>query len=394
MSSVSRSAKSRRWPWIVAPLVVLALGAAAGLFYLQALGLRPGSQLRGMFSPPFRGMKQFTVLVLGVDADRYARRSDTIMLARLDLTRRRVGIISVPRDLRAAVPGHGEQKINGAYSLGGVDLTRQALQGLTGVPSDYYVTINSEGLARLVDALGGVEVDVDKRMYYRDRAQKLLIDLQPGVQRLNGQQAVGYVRYRHDRLGDLTRIKRQQTFMRAVLREMLQARNLPRLPRLLKLFAETVETDLTIRDLEAMADLMKGIEPNQVEAATLPGVPVDIKGISYLDPDYQQLEQVVNEVLFDVPPRVAIVNATEIPGVEAGLVKRLADAGFKVTEVRFATHSAGTSQVMDRAEHTTEVAEIRRWLGCGDVVKANGDAMPGAEITVLLGTDYIGKTAN
>ncbi|HUT76028.1 MAG TPA: LCP family protein [Armatimonadota bacterium] len=387
----TRKQGRRRWLWLLVPVVLIGLPAGAGWWYLQHLGLRPGGQMMGMFRPPFHGLKRVNVLILGVDNDADAPRSDTIMVAALDLSQRTIGILSVPRDFRVAIPGHDAKKINAAYTLGGAALTDQAVEALTGVRSDYHVTVASGGLARLVDALGGVEIDVDKRMYYRDRRGGLLINLRPGLQRLNGEQAVGYVRYRHDAMGDLTRIRRQQLFVRALTREAFAPRNLARLPRLLKVVSEAVETDLTIRDLEAMADLGKTIDPEHIKARTLPGTPITVAGISYLEPDYQELSHVVKEVLYGARPRVAIINATEVPGVERGLVRRLGAEEYEVTEVRIANYAAATSEVIDRADHEQEAAEIRGWLECGKVIQAPGEAIAGADITVLLGTDYIGK---
>jgi len=386
--------RSRRWLWVVWPLVILGAIGAIGFASLTYLGYRPGPNIGSIFHPPFRGARQANILILGIDGksgERDPRRSDTMMLVRIDLSQRRIGVISIPRDLRVAIPGHSEQKINAAYSLGDVPLAQQTVQDVVGLPCDYYITVSSEGLKRLVDALGGVEVDVDKRMYYHDRWGGLSIDLQPGLQRLNGQQAVGYVRYRHDRLGDLTRVQRQQLFLRAVLREATQPRNIPRLPRLLKLFPETVHTDLLFGDLQAIARLARDIGPDQIKSATLEGTPVMIGGVSYLEPDLEESTRLVNEVLLGVLPRVAIVNSTEIPGVEAGLVKRLNDRGYEVTEVRFASHPTATSHVIDPEQHKDEAGEIRRWLGCGTVVRSDGDEVLGADITVLLGTDYLGK---
>ncbi|UCH32979.1 MAG: LCP family protein [Armatimonadota bacterium] len=385
----------RWWWWVLVPLIVLGAVGAAGVIYMQYLGLQPVRQGLGLLrNQPFGGRKQVSILVLGVDSDKDPRRSDTIMVARVDLTQQRLGVVSIPRDFHVAIPGHGTQKINGAYSLGGVDLARRTVESLIGIPCDYFITINSPGLAQLVDALGGVEVNVDKRMYYRDRRGGLYIDLQPGEQRLNGEQAVGYVRYRHDRMGDLKRIERQQAFLRAVLGEALQPRNIPRLPKLLKLFTETVQTDLMADDLQGIARLVEEMGPDAAKAATLSGTPVDIRGISCLEPDYQQVARAVNQVLLGVPPRVAIVNATEIPGVESGLVHRLTSGGYEVVEARFASHAAATTEIVDRAQYPEEAAEIRRWLKCGVVVKANGEEVPGADITVLLGTDYLGTEQN
>jgi LCP family protein required for cell wall assembly len=386
--------RSRRWLWVVWPLVILGAIGACGFVYLSYLGYQPGRQFRSFLSPPFHGAKQVNVLILGIDGkpgERDPRRSDTMMLARIDLSQQRIGVISIPRDFRVVIPGHEAQKINAAYSLGGVPLAEQTVNDIVGLPCDYYVTVSSEGLKRLVDALGGVEINVDKRMYYHDRWQGLLIDLQPGLQRLNGEQAVGYVRYRHDRLGDLTRVQRQQLFLRAVLREATRPRNIARIPRLLKRFKETVDTDLLLGDLEAIKNLAKDIGPDRIKSATLEGTPVTIGGVSYVEPDLEESTRVVNEVLLGVLPRVAIVNATEIPGVEAGLVKRLNDRGYGVTEVRFASHPTATSHVIDPERHKDEADEIHRWLDCGTVVRSDGDEVPGADITVLLGTDYLGK---
>ena len=110
---------------------------------------------------------------------------------------------------------------------------------------DYYVLLDFAAFEKLVDALGGVTIDVPKRMYYVDRAQKLIIDLQPGPQRLDGRRALGYVRFRHDALGDISlvdpasgqydgRVERQLQFVRAVAREVTKPRALLRMPRLLR----------------------------------------------------------------------------------------------------------------------------------------------------------------
>ena len=392
MSNVSAKKGRRRvWPWLLLPVAVVAVAGGAGWWRLQQLGLEPRRHLASIFAPPFEGRTRANILILGVDSDSAPHRADTIMVAAVDLAQRRIGVISVPRDFRAAMPRHGEQKVNAAYALGGVELTRETVEDLIGVPCDYHIKVTVEQLARLIDALGGVELNVDKRMYYRDRAQRLVINLQPGVQRLNGDRAVGYVRYRHDAMGDLARIRRQHAFMRAVMREALRPKNLARLPRLLGVFADTVETDLTVGDLRGVAELLESLDPDRVKARTLPGTPVTMAGISYLEPDCTGIARDVNLVLLGLRPRVAIVNATAIPGVEAGLIGRLTGQGYEVTEVRFSSHPSSTSQIMDRVEYPDETAEIRGWLNCGELIPANGAAVDGAEITVVLGTDYLGQ---
>lgn len=381
--------RRRRWLWVLAPAIMIGLAVGAGLWYMEHLGIHPPVPFR----PPFGGLQQVNVLILGVDSDSDPRRSDTIMIAALDLAQRRIGVLSVPRDFRVDIPGYSTQKINAAYSLGGVPLAAQTVQGLTGVQCQYYIKTTSAGLEKLVDALGGVEINVDKRMRYRDKHQGLFINLQPGLQRLNGNQAVGYVRFRHEATGDLARMRRQQIFVRAVMAEALTPRNLARMPTLLKAFAQAVETDLNLKDLKAIADLGQRLDPARIKGGTLPGAPVTIRGVDYMEPDQEAMPQMVAEVIYGARPRVEIVNATAIPGVQAGLVQQLGRAGYSV-EVRFADHTSSTSEIMSSGDHAEEANEIRGLLHCGKVVRANGQAVHGAEITVVLGTDYIGQDNN
>jgi len=228
------------------------------------------------------------ILVIGSDTlEGDGGRSDSLIFMSCDLNTKKILMISVPRDTRVDIPGKkSKAKINSAYSIGGIDLARQTVENLLRVPIDYYVQTDFAGFEEIVDVLGGIEIDVDKRMYYH--TYDGMIDLEKGLQVLNGKDALGYVRFRHDPMGDITRTGRQQTFLKAVLTKMLSADSLLKLPSLIPALNDAIETDMTVKQMTALGTIFKGIDvDNDLYTMTLPGTPQNIGGGSYwiVDPD-------------------------------------------------------------------------------------------------------------
>jgi LCP family protein required for cell wall assembly len=203
--------------------------------------------------------------------------------------RRHMALVSLPRDTRISVPGHGDHKLNAAYALGGPALTRQTVEQAAGVTVDHTVVVNSTGLAALVDALGGARVTVPQRMDYDDTAQDLHIHLQPGERLLDGRQAVGFVRYRSDGKGDLGRLQRQQTFLKALTRQAATLGSLRRIGAIGAAFHRSLQTDLTPRQILALAYTMPGLSGADISASTLPGTPRYLHGVSYYIADLSTL---------------------------------------------------------------------------------------------------------
>ena len=192
------------------------------------------------------------VMILGVDrrADD-AGRSDTLMVASVRMEQQQAALMSIPRDTRVKIKGHAYDKINHAYAYGGHELSRETVQELLGVPIDHYILIDTKAFERIIDTIGGVDIDVEKRMYYEDPWDDnggLIIDLYPGEQHLDGDRAIQYVRYR-DGEGDIGRIRRQQKFMRAVLAQVISPDILPQLPQLIEEIRGAVETDMSVSEL-------------------------------------------------------------------------------------------------------------------------------------------------
>lgn len=228
------------------------------------------------------------VMIMGVDSRKDdVGRSDTLMVASIDKTAEKAALLSIPRDTRVAIDGHGYDKINHAYAYGGHALSKKSVEGLLGVPMDHYIIIDTKSFERIIDAIGGVDIDVEKRMHYEDPWDDnggLVIDLYPGEQHMDGKKAIQYVRYR-DGEGDIGRIGRQQKFMKACLAQVLTPEILPRLPDIVKEVSSAVKTDMSVTELLSFAKMMKTFQANGLEAQMVPGQPAYHKDISYWIPD-------------------------------------------------------------------------------------------------------------
>lgn len=217
------------------------------------------------------------ILLVGTDKPRPGRkseevRSDVLILASCDTGRNRVTMLSIPRDTLVEIPGHGQDRINAAYEYGGIALTRLMVEKLTGLPVHRYAAVDFRAFEELVDLLRGVEVEVDKRMYYSDKSQGLLIDLRKGRQTLNGRQALGFVRYRRDPMGDLARVGRQQRLLRAVMEKANKEHLWTKFIPLFSLARRYVRTDLSLIDLYRLRNFLSDLA-NQanVSSFTVPG---------------------------------------------------------------------------------------------------------------------------
>ncbi|WP_455655198.1 LCP family glycopolymer transferase [Phascolarctobacterium sp.] len=283
-------------------LVVAAIAAASYLAYAYMNGDPMfGTLAKTMDDLPRNerlGSKR-NIVVLGVDGrekDDDPGRSDTLFVVMFDPKSKNVSLLSIPRDTRVRIPGHGWDKINHAYAFGGYKLTQQTTEELLGIQVNNYVMVDFSGFEGLIDAIGGIDIDVEKDMYYYDDWDDFLIDLSAGPQHLDGKKAIQYVRYR-DEEGDIGRIKRQQKFMLAVYEKIASAQILTKMPGLVSEIMKMVKTDLPVSDMLAMGGALHGMMKEQggLQMATVPGTPEYIDEISYWIPDITDLrEQMVD----------------------------------------------------------------------------------------------------
>lgn len=165
-------------------------------------------------------------------------------------------ITQVPRDTFIESESFGVIKANALYAVGGVNVAKQEVSSLLSTDIDRYLIVNLDAVEKLAEALGGVEIDVPKSMYYVDSRQDLYIDLYPGPQLLKGRDLEGFLRYRNDELGDLGRMERQQMVLREVFKKLVQPSTIARLPSLLAIADEDITTDLSPVELARLLSVM------------------------------------------------------------------------------------------------------------------------------------------
>ena len=290
-----RKAKDKKWVQAIA-------GAFAGVVFLVILYFAYSIFSNDLLSGRIPGNRdeasslsnQLNILVLGVDkrADDVGR-SDTIFLLSIDPKRQQIFQLSIPRDTRVLIPDHGWDKINHAYALGGKNLAVRTVERFLGVKIDHVVEIDFKGFYRIVDAIGGVDIKVDKRMYYEDPWDSdggLVIDLRPGMQHMDGKTAITYVRYR-DEEGDIGRITRQQQFLQAVMDKVSSPGIITRLPAIISEVSSAIDSDLSTLELLNLGRFFKdsrekGLSTNM---GMIPGGGYYIDGISYWIPDMETL---------------------------------------------------------------------------------------------------------
>ena len=235
------------------------------------------------------------IVVMGVDErDEDAGRSDTLFVVMLDPKSNNISLLSIPRDTMVKIPDRGWDKINHAFAFGGHKLTQQTVEEFLGIQINNYVVVDFKGFKGLVDAIGGIDINVEKDMYYEDPYDNLVIDLQQGRQHLDGAKAIQYVRYR-DEEGDIGRIKRQQHFMAAIYEKITSTEILTKVPGLVKELVTMIKTDIPVTDMIKLAKAMNKTMKDEkgLNMAMVPGEPVYIDEISYWVPDMTDLRQLM-----------------------------------------------------------------------------------------------------
>ena len=319
-------------------------------------------------------------VVLGTQAGEGT--TDTIILAHVDLDRRIATLISIPRDTWVAIPGHGNQKLNAAYAFGGAPLTSRLVGALTGAHIDSTIAIDPVGAKQIVDALGGLNVDVEHDMDYDDNYGNLHIHLKRGEQYLTGGQVVEYMRFRHDIESDWGRMRRQQQVLHEIVRELGEPQNWPKVPRLVALARKDVSTPLNDAQLQALVELYRGVPSDNVRTFTLPGRADFVGDASVVIVD-DWWAKIVGELACspDDPPQnvVLVANATGIPEVSKTIVGALRGGGWNVqTSIDEPTRAGSQIVGNDSAAHrlAQTFAGVSHVAGQNTVLRLGTDARP------------------
>ena len=348
--------------------------------------------------------KRINLLVLGIDYNHDSKgmpyskgaRSDTMMVASVGDEAQFLNVVSIPRDTYTLISEKiGSDKINSAFSYGGVKQTRETVSHFLGVPIHYYVIVKVQGAKKIIDALGGLPMDVEKNMDYDDNWGQLHIHLKKGPQILNGDQAVGYARFRHDEEGDYGRMRRQQQVIRAVIRRMKDPSIVTKFGQLAQAVKETLETDLTVEQMIDLALLYKGFDQSKMRSAQIKGDDDTVNGAMVIVPYEPENTKIVRRLLKDdidlglKDMRIRIVNASGDEGLGTQVADEMNLEGFNVVKVEDGDHkTAKTTEVVEHARSPRVHARLQALFPDAKfrdtaAAKGSGDY----DITITLGTD-------
>lgn len=315
---------------------------------------------------------RLNILLLGSDARPGEKigNTDTIIVAQIDQDR--LSLLSIPRDTRVEIPGHGINKINAACRYGGPELTAKVVSDLIGIPVEKYALIRWSGFIKIVDTLGGVDIYVPRNMHYDPQeGLEYRIDLHKGYQHLDGRQALAFVRFRMEALGDIDRTKQQLQFLKALADKVKQPTTLVRLPVLLPELYKNVDTNMTLGEVLTAARAGYDLKEMAVVTQTLPGYFLTVNGVSYWGVDPEQAHQVALD-LFEyglTTDRVVLETPSYLLGKEN-------------QAVRIAQKPSGTEP------QTEPLKEVQIEIGSGDTPNGNS----GNQEQTGSGTDIVSST--
>ncbi len=330
--------------------------------------------------------------------------SDVMLLLRFHPQNKKIVMLSIPRDTRVPIEGHGMKKINAANVDGGLALSAKTVsQLLGGVGIDRYVRINVLGVSKLIDALGGVTVDVPKDMKYRDDSQHLYINLKAGKQHLNGDQALQLLRYRNDGLGDVGRVGRQQMVIHSLMEQTFNPNTLRRLPEIIKVIQSHIDTNLTVEELMTLAGFGMQTNGSNVEMLMVPGRYSE-KGefdASYWIPDSDRITAVMTQH-FDLEPpqtsqasdpstvQIDIQDTTDSDSSSLqGLITTLQQAGYSNVYVSNSwSEPASVTEIVAQQTDSASAEVIRSILGFGEIQVPSTPYLD-SHITIVLGKDWL-----
>jgi len=270
--------KKRRWTSILLVFLLL-IGAVAGYTYFQfkqgvnqSLKKINKNNKEANVVYTFEGQKdQFgdtNILLLGSDArGKEKSRADTIMIAHYNEDEGTFKLTSIMRDSYVEIPGHGKHKINSAFARGGPELMRQTIKKNFDIDLQYYAIVDFQGFVQLIDEAfpKGVEIDVEKKM-----SEYIDVTIEPGLQRLDGEHLLGYVRFRHDAIGDFGRVERQQKVIKAIKEQLGGFQTITKLPKLIGVLSPYVNTNMDTSDALFMAKDFLSDKRGSIETFRIP----------------------------------------------------------------------------------------------------------------------------
>jgi LCP family protein required for cell wall assembly len=355
------------------------------------------------------------ILVMGIDRtedteanslESFQGRSDTILLVQFDPKTSSISSLSIPRDTEVEIPGFGRGKINEANYWGGTELARKTVYNtLNQIPIHRYVRVSSGAFKELVDLLGGVDVLIPHPMSYIDNTQQLKIDLSPGWQTINGEQADQFARYRSDAYGDIGRIQRQQALIEAIQKRLQNPNILPRLPQIIRVMQKYIDTDLSFNEILSLVNFGLNLESQQFKMVTLPGRSstaeetyssywvIDEIGRDRILAEYfqQDLDTQLESESLPLDLKIAIQNASGNSLAAEKIADTLANQGYyNVYIVPDWPNKQRQTQIIVQRGNLSSAEALKNKLGWGEI-EASSTGEIGSDFTLRIGSDWVNQ---
>jgi polyisoprenyl-teichoic acid--peptidoglycan teichoic acid transferase len=390
----------------------------------------PLQDASGPTPQPWDGANRVNILLMGLDLRDWEgegpSRTDTMLLFTLDPVTHSAGMLSIPRDLWVNIPGFEYGKINTAYYLGaaydvpggGPGLAIKTVEELLGIPINYYAQIDFEAFERLVDEIGGIEVNVPEEISVDPLGPHNTVNLEPGIQLLDGPTALAYARNRDTIGGDFDRAERTQQVILAVRDRVLSLDMLPTLiskaPILFKELAGSVHTNMTLEEAIKLAWLAQQISPENIQRAVI-GVEqvtmtMSADGLDILQPDPDAIRLLRDEIFTISGPispvatatiansaelmqaenaSVSILNATRTAGLAAETTEFLLSRDINVTLTDNAQEESANTVIIDYTGNPYTIQFLVNLLNIqASNIYSRYDPNSEVDIAILLGEDW------
>ena len=295
------------------------------------------STLVGHDENTLKELDTLQVLLMGVSTDNGLKLTDTLIVGSYDPKTPKASLLSIPRDTfvgKNIKTGGGSDKINSLYQVGGAEKTLEAVNEITGLDLKYYMVIDNQALIKLVDVIGGVEFEVPYvpgGMVYDDPSQDLHINLEPGLQLIDGNKAEQLLRFRKNNKNqtypeeyggdDYGRMRTQREFIIATAKQTIQAKNVFKIGEIVDLVYEYVDTNLSISAIKDYIPYAINVDINGIQSAYLPGVSVGPpQGVPYwfFQVDEEETEELVQQLYYSTDTTdTAGENETEDSGTDS-----------------------------------------------------------------------------
>lgn len=408
---------------IILLMIALFIGGFLGYStFKNGWGLKGVLQtVTGQSEEKLKNLEEFKVLILGISEDISAPLTDTIMVASYNPRTQKAVLLSIPRDTfvgKSQVSANSYDKINAVYQKKGAEGVLEDINELTGLKIKYYVTISNNALVELVDEIGGVEFDVPIKMDYDSKKQNLHIHLNKGKQKLNGEQAEGLVRFRHNNNrtsypssygdNDYGRMRTQRDFIKAVAKQTLKLKNITKINELMDITKKNVKTN--IKDWSIVKDYIPyavEFDTENIKTATIPGTSRRIPaktGLWFFVHNEQETKKLVeelyteqnasveektedNENMKTSDVKIEVLNGS---GTSFNLTKatqELKKAGYSISKTGPTTRTSKTTIANKNNVSSDIVDSIKKTLGKG-IISSTSQSSGTIDITIILGTDY------